>query len=447
MKFGQKSLAHIRYRDLLAMAGPYILANTAVPMLGLVDTAVIGQTGSTADLGAIAVGGILFSFIFWSFGFLRMGTTGFVALADGKQDEPEIRAAASRAVLMAIGISALLLVLAQEIQNLAFALLGASDEVEQIAKDYFRIRMWGSPASLSLFALLGVLIGLGQARAVLIIQVFLNGLNITLDLLLAGHLEMGVRGIAFGTVISEWTTLVAGSLIVVSRLRQRHEDHEPIVPWERIKKLKPMWSSFRSNLNIMIRTLFLVFGFAWFTNQGARYGDTVLASNHILLQFIAFAAFFLDGFANVVESLSGKAFGAGRGNLLNVVVRRTTLLASGTAFALAVATVGLGAHGISFLTAIPDVQQQAAHSLPFASAYIFLSFAAFQLDGIFIGTSRTRAMRNASALSTTIFVLTTIPLSVRFGNDGLWLAFNVYVVCRALALGVQYPALQKASTQ
>ena len=120
------------------MAGPYILANTAVPMLGLVDTAVIGQTGSTADLGAIAVGGILFSFIFWSFGFLRMGTTGFVALADGKQDEPEIRAAASRAVLMAIGISALLLVLAQEIQNLAFALLGASDEVEQIAKDYFR---------------------------------------------------------------------------------------------------------------------------------------------------------------------------------------------------------------------------------------------------------------------------------------------------------------------
>jgi MATE family multidrug resistance protein len=439
--------ARLGYRALLAMAVPFILANTAVPMLGIVDTAVIGQTGSTADLGAIALGGLLFNLIFWSFGFLRMGTTGFVAQANGRGDEAEVRAIAGRSLFLAFAISALLLILANELQGFAFALFGAGDEVERIAADYFRVRMFGAPASLSIFALLGVLIGLGQARTVLVVQVFLNGLNILLDLLLAGYFEMGVQGIAVGTVIAEWTTLAMGCLLVISLLRSRHKDSEPLVPWERIKELKQMWGSLRSNLNIMIRTLFLVFGFAWFTDHGARYGDTVLAANHVLLQFLALAAFFLDGFANVVESHSGRAFGAGRVDILDVVVRRTSILAGGTALVLAVMVALLGARGISMLTALGDVQQQAIGALPLASAYVLLSFAAFQLDGIFIGTSRTRAMRNASVLSTTVFVLATFPLADRFGNDGLWLAFILYVVFRALALGVQYPALRRALAQ
>jgi len=435
------------YRSLLAMAAPFILANAAVPTLGLVDTAVIGQTGTAADLGAIALGALIFNFIFWSFGFLRMGTTGFVALADGQGDEPEVRAATGRSLLMAIVISGLLLILTQPIEGLAFALFGAGEEVERIAAEYFRIRMWGAPASLSIFALLGVLIGLGQARTVLVVQLFLNGLNIGLDLLFAIYFEMGVQGIAVGTVIAEWITLVVGSALVIALLRSRHQDEEPGFPWERIKKMSSMWSSLRSNLNIMIRTLFLVFGFAWFTDHGARYGDTVLAANHVLLQFIALAAFFLDGFANVVESLSGRAFGAGRSDTFDVAVRRTTLLAGGTALGLAVIAIVLGERGVSLLTALSDVQEQASLVLPLASIYVFLSFAAFQLDGIFIGTSRTRAMRNASVLSTTVFVLATFPLSSRFGNHGLWWAFVLYVVVRAVALGVQYPALRRALHQ
>ena len=433
------------YRSLLAMAAPFILANAAVPTLGLVDTAVIGQTGTAADLGAIALGALIFNFIFWSFGFLRMGTTGFVALADGQGDEPEVRAATGRSLLMAIVISGLLLILTQPIEGLAFALFGAGEEVERIAAEYFRIRMWGAPASLSIFALLGVLIGLGQARTVLVVQLFLNGLNIGLDLLFAIYFEMGVQGIAVGTVIAEWITLVVGSALVIALLRSRHQDEEPGFPWERIKKMSSMWSSLRSNLNIMIRTLFLVF--ALFTDHGARYGDTVLAANHVLLQFIALAAFFLDGFANVVESLSGRAFGAGRSDTFDVAVRRTTLLAGGTALGLAVIAIVLGERGVSLLTALSDVQEQASLVLPLASIYVFLSFAAFQLDGIFIGTSRTRAMRNASVLSTTVFVLATFPLSSRFGNHGLWWAFVLYVVVRAVALGVQYPALRRALHQ
>lgn len=435
--------APMNYRNLLAMAVPFILANAAVPVLGLVDTAVIGQTGTTADLGAIALGALLFNFIFWSFGFLRMGTTGFVALADGQGDEAEVRAATGRALLMAIVISGLLLILTQPIEGLAFALFGAGEEVERIAAEYFRIRMWGAPASLSIFALLGVLIGLGQARTVLVVQLFLNGLNIGLDLLFAVHFEMGVKGIALGTVIAEWITMALGSVLVIALLRSRHLDDEPGFPWDRIRKMSSMGSSLRSNLNIMIRTLFLVFGFAWFTNHGARYGDTVLAANHILLQFIALAAFLNDGFANVVESLSGKAFGAGRVDIFDVAVRRTSLLAGCTALALATLALVAGERGVSILTALGDVREQAIHALPLASVYVCLSFAAFQLDGIFIGTSRTRAMRNASILSTTIFVLATFPLSDRFGNDGLWWAFVLYVVLRAITLGVQYPALRR----
>lgn len=435
------------YRELIAMAVPFILANAAVPTLGLVDTAVIGHMGSTADLGAIALGALLFDFIFWSFGFLRMGTTGFVAQADGQGDEAEVRAAAGRSLVMAGVISGLLLLLTQPIEGIAFALFGAGEEVERIAAEYFRIRMWGAPAGLSIFALLGVLIGLGQARTVLVVQLFLNGLNIALDLLFAGYFEMGVRGIALGTVIAEWITLGVASFLVIALLRRRHQDDEAGIPWERIRKMSRMWSSLRSNLNIMIRTLFLVFGFAWFTDHGARFGDTILAANHVLLQFIALAAFFLDGFANVVESLAGRALGGRRLDLFDVSVRRTTLLAGGTALGLSVIALALGELGISLLTTLNDVQQQARHSLPLASLYVFLSFAAFQLDGIFIGTSRTRAMRNASMLSTTVFVLATFPLSGHFGNDGLWWAFVLYVVTRALALGAQYPALRESLRQ
>ena len=432
------------YRDLIAMAVPFILANAAVPTLGLVDTAVIGNTGTAADLGAIALGALLLNFIFWSFGFLRMGTTGFVALADGQGDEAEVRAATGRSLVMAVVISGLLWLLADPIEGVAFAILGAGEEVERIAAEYFRIRMWGAPASLSIFALLGVLIGLGQARTVLAVQVFLNGLNIGLDLLFAVHFEMGVQGIALGTVIAEWSTLAVGSVLVFTLLRSRHRDDEPGFPWERIRKIGSMWSNLRSNLNIMIRTLFLVFGFAWFTDHGARYGDAVLAANHVLLQFIALAAFFLDGFANVVESLAGRALGAARLDLFDVAVRRTSLLAGATALGLAVIAIGLGELGISTLTALGDVQEQAIHALPLAAIYIFLSFAAFQLDGIFIGTSRTRAMRNASVLSTGIFVGMTLPLADRFGNKGLWWAFVAYVVTRALALGAQYPSLRNS---
>ena len=206
------------------MAWPIVLANSAIPLLGLVDTAVIGNTGSVADLGAIALGALLFNFVYWSFAFLRMGTTGFTAQAAGAQDEPEVRATLGRALLLAGAIGLLLVLLQRLIEWAALELLGASAEVESLTRSYFYIRIWGAPASLATFAILGTFVGLGKSGRLLQTQLVLNGLNIALDVLFAGVFGWGVAGIAYGTAIAEWTTLVFALVLVRRTLQRRHTD-------------------------------------------------------------------------------------------------------------------------------------------------------------------------------------------------------------------------------
>ncbi|MGQ9426830.1 MATE family efflux transporter [Gilvimarinus sp. F26214L] len=213
-------------RGILAKAWPIILANAAVPTLGLVDTAVIGNFGSAAQLGAIALGAVIFSFVYWSFGFLRMGTTGFVAQAAGARQEPEVRATLGRALLVALAIGSVLTSLQWPLAEVAFLLLDASAEVESVAADYFRIRIWGAPATLATFAIVGTLIGLGKSRTLLSVQLILNGLNIVLDIYFAGVLGMGAQGIALGTVIAEWISCILALAILLAILRRRHRDTE-----------------------------------------------------------------------------------------------------------------------------------------------------------------------------------------------------------------------------
>jgi multidrug resistance protein, MATE family len=273
----------VSYPSILQKAWPIILANAAVPMLGLVDTAVIGNVGTTEDLGAIAFGALVFSFVYWGFGFLRMGTTGFVAQARGAGNEMEVRAVLGRALVLAI-VLGLVLVLAQiPIRLAAFALLEGSSQVENLAQAYFTIRIWGAPATLATFALMGLLIGLGNSRQLLLLQLFLNGLNILLDILFAGYLDMGATGIALGTVLAELATVIFASILVVRNLNRTRKPDEPFWTREAIFDRTAILKTASSNFNIMIRTLLLVFSFAYFTNQSAQFGDTTLAANHILL--------------------------------------------------------------------------------------------------------------------------------------------------------------------
>jgi MATE family multidrug resistance protein len=435
---------NMSYAEIWRKAWPIILANAAVPLLGLADTAVIGNLGNLSQLGAIAFGAMIFSFIYWSFGFLRMGTTGFTAQASGAGDEPEVRATLGRALLLSVGLGVVIVLLQWPLASLALGLLDGSAEVEAITRDYFIIRIWGAPATLSIFALMGTLIGLGRSRHLLVVQVFLNGLNIVLDVLFAGVFGWGAEGIALGTVLAEWTTLVFAASLVLKLLRERHGDREAFWPRSRIGDAGKMLRLMAANTDILLRTLVLLFSFAWFINQSALYGDAVLGANHILLQLVSFSAFFLDGYAFVAEALVGEALGAKRRQDLAVAVRRSTELAAATAVLLALLIACFGNLAIAALTNIDAVRVAAADTLGWAALYVLLSFAAFQLDGIFIGATHTREMRNASFVSIAVFMLAWWWLAPVYGIHGLWCAFVIYVCARALALAAYYPRLVRA---
>lgn len=430
-----------RYLKILQMAWPIILANASVPLLGLADTAVIGQTGTAVHLGAIALAALIFNFVYWGFGFLRMGTTGFIAQAKGANAQDELHALVYQTLFLGCLIGLLLIILQWPIETVATRWLSASSGVIEQVRAYFQIRIWGAPATLMIFALLGIFIGMGWSRQLLITQLVLNGLNIFFNLVFVLCFGLGVRGIALGTLVAEWLALGIALWILLPRmgltrpLERFGQLLTKILDPERLKAL------FSVNANIMIRTLALIAGFAWFANEGAKFGDGTLAANHILLQFISLSAFFLDGYANVVESLVGQAYGANDTGRFRRAVKDSTVLAALTALLLALLFYFCGAHFIGWLTQDREVQAIARTFNTMATLYIFSSFAAFQLDGIFIGVTQTRAMRNATLLALAVFVSLSLLLTPQWANHGLWLAFISYVIVRAIGLGAYYPGL------
>lgn len=431
------------YRDVVRMAWPVVLASVSTPLLGLVDTAIIGQTRPAAALGAIAVGSLLLTFIYWAFGFLRMGTTGFVAQAEGANDTLTMRAASFRAVLLGTALGMIILMLQVPIAHLAFPLFGAEADVRALAQDYFSLRVWAAPATLVTFALSGILIGLGKTRALLAVQLLLNGLNIGLDLLFAGMLDMGVTGIALGTLIAEWVAATGGVLLVHRILRERHQDDAPFFPWQLIRQADALRITMLANGNIMVRTLAMLAGMAWFTRQGAQLGETVLAANHVLLSIISFCAFFIDGIAFPTEALTGAAKGRQDRAAFDRAVRRTSVIAAIIATALGLTFWLSGDLLVRIITDLPAVIRAATAMLPWAALYVGISVAAFQLDGIFIGTTHTREMRNASLVSTLGFIGASLYLAATWGQPGLWGAMLIWITLRAVTLGYYYPAIRR----
>lgn len=447
--------AAVSHTGILRLAFPIILANAAVPLLGIVDTAVIGHSGSAADLGAIALGSLIFSFLFWGFGFLRMGTSGFTAQAAGAGDYREVRTAYGRALVVGVAIGLLLLLLQFPLGMLAFWLLDGSAAVEQTAQVYMQTRIWGAPATLASYAIMGTLIGLGHTRHLLALQLLLNGLNLILDVVFVLGFDWGVRGIALGTVIAEWTCAITGVWLLLRLLRQQQaasaqpqgsSPSEPFFIWPHIFQRSALLATMKINSDIMLRTLFMLAGFGWFANQSAQFGDITLAANHILLQFLSFAAFFLDGFAFALESLVGKAIGARNRQWFDRVIITSTRIAASCALGLMLLLLVFGPLAINALTPHETIRQQALAYLPYAAAYILLSFMAFQLDGIFIGATASRAMRNAALASLLVFLASAWPLALWLGNQGLWLAFITYVVARAMSLGIYLPQLRRSIT-
>lgn len=433
----------ITHRRVLTLVTPIILMGLSTPLLGIVDTAVIGQLGEASLIGAVAVGALIFTFLFWAFGFLRMGTTGLTAQAYGANDASEIRATLGRALLIASVAGIGLLLLQLPLNWVAFQLVQGSDAVEQEAQTYFSIRMWSAPFTLANYAVLGWLVGMQQTRLAMALQIFLNGVNASLDALFVLSFGWGVAGIAAGTVIAEIATAFVGLGIAITLLR----NYAGRWSWAAISAWEKISATLSVNRDIMIRTLVLLLAFSFFTMEGARQGDTVLAVNAVLMQFVSFSAFFLDGFAFGAEALVGSAIGAKNRNRFSESVRLTSLWAVILSVLLSSGFLLFGGFWIDFLTTSPEVREAARFYLPWAAFMPFVSVACFQLDGIFIGATRAREMRNASFVSTGAFFVFWY-LLLPFGNHGLWAALALFNVTRAFALGRYYPKLTAAlSTQ
>lgn len=423
-------------------AWPIILANAAVPTLGLVDTAVIGHFGQTSELAALAIASLVFSFVYWCFGFLRMGTTAYVAQAEGAGSSNRLMLVVVQSLAIALAIAFCLIVGQHFLLDLALIALAPPGSVAGYMADYFNIRIWGAPATLLIYVCSGYLIGRGFSKQLLLLQLILNASNASLDLVFAGTLSMGLEGVALGTLIAEYLT-AAFALVLISRSH----------PWVSFlndlsfSQLRQGFAALISqNRDIFIRTLFLLLAFGFFARKGGSFGEETLAANHILLQFISFSAFFMDGFAHVLESLVGKAFGARSKPRLLEALKQSSILAGLTALLLSICVFGFGQVFISLLTNKELVQQLASSYLVFSSIYIFLSVAAFQLDGLFIGAAYGAAMRNCSVISTLSFFALWFFGMYHLENLGLWLCFIFYVCVRAFTLAAYLPKLFKFCT-
>ena len=416
----------------LFIAGPIILSNISTPLLGLVDTAVIGNLGDPALIGAIAVGALIFNFLFWGFGFLRMGTTGLVAQARGAQDTNEIKASLYRALLLGLLLGIGLLALQQPLAGLVFALIDGSRAVEAAALTYFQIRIWAAPLSLAYLALLGFLLGQQRTHLILGIQLLLNGSNIILDLVFVVGLDWGVAGLAAATVVAEVLATALGTLLVIREvLRATGSLRLPLAQLFRMTALRRMLSV---NRDIMIRTLCLIFVFAWFTNQGAAAGDLLLATNAILMQFVTFSAFFLDGYALAGESLVGNAIGGKNPQQLQGTLKAMTQLGFATALVLSLGFYFASTLVIDVLTNVEAVRLATRDYIYWAVLAPVVSLWCYLLDGVFIGATRTQEMRNAMLLSLGGFLLAGYLLMPAYGNHGLWLSLYVFFILRALSL-------------
>ncbi|MDH5748811.1 MAG: MATE family efflux transporter [Rhodospirillales bacterium] len=417
-----------------------MMSNISVPLLGAVDTAVVGHLPGPHYIGAVAIGALIFSFVYWGFGFLRMGTTGFTAQAQGAGNVDEVRATLARALMLATALGLILIAVQVPIAWGALAMIDAGNRVDSLAETYFHIRIWGAPAALANYALLGWFIGIHNTRAALILQIAMNGINIVLDLWFVMGLGLGVAGVAWATLIAETGAVILGLWLVSRKL--------PAIggTWRKslIFQADLLRRMFAVNRDIFIRTLCLISAFGLVTAIGARMGEVILAANAVLLNFQSITGHALDGFAHAAEALTGDAIGARNRENFRKAVRATSLWALVFSAAFSAAYLILGTLVIDTITDMPEVRAVSRDFLTWVVILPVVSVWSYQLDGIFIGATRSADMRNAMMVSLAVFAGLLVLLVPEFGNHGLWLAFMGFMVARALTLGRVYPKIEKS---
>ena len=428
---------NLTHKRILKLAIPIVLSNATVPILGAVDTGVVGQLGEAIPIGAVGLGAIILSSLYWIFGFLRMGTTGLTAQAIGAKQDGESAALLTRSLMIGIGAGVFIILVQIPLFWLAFKLAPASAEVEALAVTYLQIRVFSAPAAIALYGITGWLIAHERTRSVLVLQFWMNGLNIALDLLFVLQLNWGVEGVAVATFIAEWTGLGLGLWLArFGFANGLWRDWAQIFDRIKLRRMAAV------NGDIMLRSVMLQAAFTSFLFLGARFGDVTLAANQVLLQFMYITAYAMDGFVYASEALIGQALGAR--NL--AVFRRSVYLSSfwgvASVLVMALAFALWGGWMIDVMTTSPEVRIEARRFLPWMVLAPLTGVACWMLDGIFIGATRSADMRNMMLISVVIYVISLWLLLEPFGNHGLWACMNLFFIARGVTLGWKYPALE-----
>jgi multidrug resistance protein, MATE family len=426
-------VSEITHRRVWRIAGPIVLSNATVPLLGAVDTGVVGQMGMAAPIGAVGLGAVILATLYWAFGFLRMGTSGLAAQAHGAGDSAERTAVLLRALMVGLGAGVALILVQVALFAAAFRIAPASAEVETLARQYLAIRIWGAPATIALYAVTGWLIAVERTRGVFLLQLWINGLNITLDLWFVLVLGWGVPGVAQATLIAEWTGLGLGLWFC-------RDAFGPALRagWARIGNRQALVRMVAVNRDIMIRSVVLQACFTSFVFLGARFGDVTLAANQVLLQFLGILSYALDGFAFAAETLVGQAIGARAVDEVRQAVRLSLLWTMAGGLVLGLFFWLAGPWLIDLMATDPLVRLEARAFLPWIAVAPVFGAVAWAYDGIYIGALLTAEMRRLMLVSAAAYVAALVVL-LPFGNHGLWAALMVLFAVRTVLMHWRSP--------
>ncbi len=433
----------LTHRSVLAIAIPIMLSNVTEPLIGVVNTTVIGQLPEAHYIGAVSASALIFAFLFWGFGFLRLSTGGLSAQALGSGDNAELAAVFWRSLGLGLLIGLALLIVSPLIGKLAFSLIGGSPEIRRDGLSYFNYRIWSAPAALANFSILGWFVGQARAKFAFYTQVFLNVTNMAFSSYFVLVLHLNVAGVGLAAVIAEYSALALGLFFVLRRMKNLNVKFD----LARILDSAKLRSTLGSNTDIMIRTLCLLFAFAWFTSRGARAGDLTIAANAVLLNFFELSAYLIDGFSYAAESLVGQAVGAKNRPQFWRAINLTTGWAMVLGVLCSLVIWLAGPWCIDAMTVNPDVRAMAREYLGWTILAPILSAICFQFDGIYTGAMATREMRNMMALSLFIYLTSWWFLESAFGNHGLWAALNIFFLARTVSFATRMKVLERRAFQ
>ncbi|WP_440909764.1 MATE family efflux transporter [Candidatus Pelagibacter sp.] len=416
---------------ILKLSIPIFFANLAIPMVGIIDTALMGNLGNLSYLSATSVAANLFSMIFWSFGFLRMGTVGMVSQANGKEDFNEITNIVTRNLLFVLIISIILIIIQNYILYLSLRVFELSIATQELYKEYFKIRIYSAPGELTLYIITGLFVGLQKTKISSIAVGFFSILNIFLSIILVTKYDLNIKGVAYGTLFS---ALITSAIFLIYTFIYLGKITKLSLNFDEIFNISKLKNIFNINFNIFIRTILLTFSFLWFTFLGTNIGEEYVAANTILINLVFLSAFILDAYAFSTEGMVGYSIGKNNLSLFKKILKNSFILSSITGFIISIIYFLFNDFAINLMSDIDEVKKLSSSFVIWLIILPFIASFCYQFDGIFIGASQTKELRNAMMFSVFCYLIISIVLTKYYSNTGVWISLCLFMIFRAMSL-------------